>query len=359
MKFIHMVVCVAWASLSFLSVAGEKQDDTWTFVSIPDFLNADTTYPQPGWEEALDYVLQAVKAENPDFVLVAGDLVMGRWSGKDIEKYSAIYYPAWIKRMEAHGLKYYAAIGDHEIGDNPWRPEQAKPIPVFKKAFRDYLKMPLNGPEAMKGTAFSVLHKNTLIVAVDVFEEGKSELGEVAVQVTGQQLAWFEKTLVAHPDVNHIVVMGHAPILGPVKKKTSSGMMLAQGRQSVFWQSMAKHQVDLYLCGEVHAITCTERDGVQQIAHGGLFGLNPTVNYLVAKVSPQKIELELKELDILCEGGQLWQSGRNRPKEKVSIAPDIQKRGFISVGRMAIHKQGEKRTLEGKTGYFRENSPKP
>ena len=58
---------------------------------MPDFLNVDTTYPQPGWEEALDYVLQAVKAENPDFVLVAGDLVMGRWRSEEkIEKYAAI-----------------------------------------------------------------------------------------------------------------------------------------------------------------------------------------------------------------------------------------------------------------------------
>ena len=35
---------------------------------------------------------------------------------------------------------------------------------------------------------------------------------------------------------------------------------------------MKDTKVDLYLCGEVHAITCTQRDGVQQIAHGGLIG---------------------------------------------------------------------------------------
>ena len=56
---------------------------TWTFVSMPDFLNVDLVYPQTGWEPALDYVLKAVKAEKPDFVLVAGDLVMGRWTYGD------------------------------------------------------------------------------------------------------------------------------------------------------------------------------------------------------------------------------------------------------------------------------------
>ncbi len=135
---------LALACLLFAGIAGSSltcteengtlsaRDETWTFVSMPDFLNADTTYPQPGWEQTLSYVLQAVKAENPDFLLVPGDLVMGRWwSEEKIKKYAAIYYPFWIERMEAHGLKFYAAIGDHEVGDNPWPPEQAKLMPLM------------------------------------------------------------------------------------------------------------------------------------------------------------------------------------------------------------------------------------
>ena len=35
--------------------ASVEKNRNWTFVSIPDFLNADTTYPQPGWEDALSY----------------------------------------------------------------------------------------------------------------------------------------------------------------------------------------------------------------------------------------------------------------------------------------------------------------
>lgn len=344
-------------SIPAFHAAERAPDKTWTFVSMPDFLNVDTTYPQPGWEDALDYVLKAVKAENPDFVLVAGDLVMGRWwTEEKIDKYAAIYYPDWVKRMKAHGLKYYTAIGDHELGDNPWPPARAKLVPAFKRAFRDHLKMPLNGPEHMKGTAFHVLHKNSLFVSVDVFEKGKSSQGDIAAQVTGKQLAWFEGTLAARPHVDHIIVMGHTPILGPVRKRSSSGLMLEKGRQSPFWQSMAKHNVDLYLCGEVHAITCTERDGVQQIAHGGLFGYNPKVNYLVARVSPDKIELTLKELDIVCSGPRLWQEGRNRPMESVTITKAIRKRGYIDVGKMTISKAGGKKTAEGKTGFFDEKS---
>ncbi len=333
---------------------------TWTFVSMPDFLNVDTTYPQPGWEETLSYVLKAVKAENPDFVLVAGDLVMGRWrSEEEIEKYAAIYYPDWIQRMNDHGLKYYTAVGDHELGDNPWPMPRAKLVPVFKRAFRDYMKMPLNGPDHMKGTAFHFQHKNTLFVSVDVFEKGKGRQGDIVAQVTGKQLEWLNETFAAHDSVDHVVVMGHTPILGPVRKWSSSGLMLDKGRQSPVWQSMAKHSVDLYLCGEVHAITCTEKDGVQQVAHGGLFGYNSRVNYMVVKVSPEKIELELKELDIVCKGEKLWQVGQNRPKESVTITEQIQKRGYVGVGKMTIDKSGDKKGTRDKTGYFDEtNNPK-
>ncbi len=295
-----------------------RAPETWTFVSIPDFLNVDTTYPQPGWEETLDYVLEAIEAEKPDFVLVPGDLVMGRWwSEEKIVRYAAIYYPAWIRRMEAHGLKFYAAIGDHEIGDNPWPPDRARLVPAFRKAFRDYLKMPLNGPEGLKGTAYYFVHKNTLFVSVDVFETGDGEQGDIVTRVSGLQLEWFKQTLAAN---DHIVVMGHTPILGPVRQETSSGLMLEGGRGSALWRAMVIHGVDLYLCGEVHAVTCIERDRVQQVIHGGLFGYNPKVNYLVVRVSPETIELAVKELDIVCEGEDLWQEGPNGPKERVLIA---------------------------------------
>ena len=93
--------------------------------------------------------------------------------------------------------------------------------------------------------------------------------------------------------------MGHTPCLGPVRKWSSSGMLLEEGRKSPFWKAMAKHKVALYLCGEVHAVTCTERDGVQQIAHGGLLGYNTRSNYLVVDVYPDRLDLTIgSSLDI-------------------------------------------------------------
>lgn len=59
-------------------VSKNKQaNESWKFVSMSDFLKVDCDYTQPSWEDAISYILNSVKKENPDFLLVAGDLVMG------------------------------------------------------------------------------------------------------------------------------------------------------------------------------------------------------------------------------------------------------------------------------------------
>ncbi|MBT8045511.1 MAG: metallophosphoesterase [Verrucomicrobiae bacterium] len=332
----------------------------WRFVSMPDFLNVDTDYPQQGWEDALGYILKSVKSEQPDFLVVPGDLVMGRWHhnpGKEgiagIRHFADRYYPAWKARLEAHGLKWYAALGDHEVGDNPWRYDGAlENVAAYKAEFRKHLGMPLNGPEHMKGTAFWWKHKNVLFISVDVFEEGESAQGAIRAGVTGKQLEWLEAVITQNKEVRHVVVMGHTPCLGPVRKWSSSGLMTTGGRESAFWQTMAKHKVSLYLCGEVHAITCTERDGVQQVAHGGLIGYNRRINYMVVDVYPDRLELTLKEIDIVPSGKKLWQPGNNRPLENVDISPEMQQRGYVAVGKVTLNDTASPRTFENRQGYF-------
>ena len=345
---------ILWVAKAEVPENGVESVQPWRFVSIPDFVNVDLTYPQPGWEETLDCVLKAIKAENPQFVLVAGDLVMGRWPDKEsIEKYAAIYYPAWVKRMQDHELEFYTAIGDHEIGDNPWPEDKAALVSYFKRQFQKYLKMPLNGPLRMKGTAFWFIHEDALFIAVDVFEKGDGPQGGIECKVTGPQLKWLEQVITENPGVRHVIVMGHTPILGPVAKESSSGLMLEGGAESPLWQALKKHGVSLYLCGEVHAITCAQADGVLQIAHGGLFGYNPKVNYLLATVFADRIELQLKELNIVNEGERLWQEGNNRPFERVSISDEARQRGFVVVGAATLKTEGGSRVLIDTTGCFK------
>ncbi len=89
-----------------------------------------------------------------------------------------------------------------------------------------------------------------------------------------------------------------------------------------------------------------------QIAHGGLFGYNPKVNYLVATVWPDEIELELKEIAISNEGERLWQVGKNRPHERVTISDAAKARGFDTVGRAVLGTDEARDKLTSATGCF-------
>lgn len=346
--------------LFFACKTQNNKETEWVFVSMPDFLNVDCDYPQKGWEESLSYVLESVENENPDFLLVVGDLVMGHWDGgliwndhDSISKYANRYYTAWKNRMDHHGLKYYTAVGDHEIGDNPWEtPKKLNAVAEYKEQFANHMRMPQNGPEHMKGTAFWWKHKNVLFISVDVFEEGKSDQGLIRTGVTGKQMEWLKNVLEDNSSVKHKIVMGHAPVLGPVRKWSSSGLMISGGRDSEFWKTMEKFHVDAYLCGEVHAVTCTERDGIIQIAHGGLIGYNTRINYMVVKVSKDKIDFEIKEIEMLPSGRHLWQKGTNRPLEKVTITDENKRKGFYTVGTATLDKSTGKDLFNNRKGYF-------
>ena len=82
--------------------------------------------------------------------------------------------------------------------------------------------MPEYGSEHMKGTAFWWRHNIVLFISMDVFENGKSRNDLIKLGVSGDHLIWLKRIL------------------------------------------------------EVHSIACTERDGIMQIAHGGLIGYNNT-----------------------------------------------------------------------------------
>lgn len=359
-----LLLLLASSSCTVSSAPGEAAEQSWAVVSIPDFLNFDIEYPQEGWEDALGFIVGAMKKTDPVFAMVAGDLVMGHWgtTRSEIDEWAQRYYPPWIRRFEDHGLKVYTALGDHEVGDNPWRGARAKAVPFYKDAFRRHLKMPLNGPDHMLGTAFYWIHQKALFVAVDVFEPGKGKQGDIVAQVSGKQLAWLEEVLSRHRSrVDHIVVMGHTPILRPVRKFSSSGMLLEKGRNSDLWKALVKHRVDVYLCGEVHAVTCIQRDGVQQIAHGGLIGRTTKPNFLLMTFHPDRIELDLREIDLINGTGKpLWQKNKSRgPFNTISITTARKKRGFVSLGRLTIRKTDGVKSFESITGFFDEtDNPK-
>ncbi|MGH3344778.1 MAG: metallophosphoesterase family protein [Carbonactinosporaceae bacterium] len=352
------------------------EEPLFTFVSMPDFLNTDIGDARiregrgwdPGdpnsingrWRQALDVILDDVAAENPDAVLVAGDLVEGHWDvdidntgifgpvGTSSQRLRAItnagnlYYGEWRRRFTNRNLTVYPALGDHEIGDNPW-PEgsfKLRAVPTYKRVWaRNFTTFWGDGNRfamrpvgtAYEDTAYAVRIANTLIVSVDVFRRSKTG---VTATVNDGQLRWLDETLTeARADgVKHILVQGHTPVLIPVRYAHSSKMRLKGGSDSRFWQTLQRHDVDLYLCGEVHDMT-TLTDGVVQVSHGALAYWGEE-NYLLGRVYADRIELELKQFDgRVTDSDKMWNTSHKRPHEGVEFQP-----GPAVVGTMTIDK---------------------
>lgn len=361
---------LAWICPSLMApLEGKKnataraEEASWRFVSVPDFLNADRTYPVPNQQEGLDFVLSGIADEKPDFVVVPGDLVDGRWAtgedpAKSIREKADTHYGAWNKLVGAHGLKIYAGMGDHEYGDDPWPAgkdrfgQVNKPalLPVFREVFRKHMNPPDNGAEGLKGSTWFLRHKNLLIVSVDTFEvvDTPGKKGSlVRCQVTGKQLAWVRETLDTHADARWKIVMGHVPIMPNVRSYRSSNCKLVDGVKSPLWRLMAEKKVDAYLCGEVHTVTCSSDSGVEQIAHGDILHFSGTSNYLLAEGVDNRLCLTIKKAKLALG------IGRDSADQPVSIEPPPEgKQGWHILGKMVLEDGPGGRQVVDRTGCF-------
>lgn len=317
------------------------------FSSFPDFFNWDIPYPQPGYEAAITWFIEQMKADGADFGLVAGDLMDARWKSSQgqARQHALAYWGGWVARMEDHNFPCYVVPGDHERGDNPVDPSV---VPAFERTFREVFDMPRNGPETKRGLAYYFTRGNTLFVGVDTFALRGDEVRWV---VTGEQLDWFERVLEEHQDKRHIIVQGHVPVLPDVSSQMSSAIVMAEGRgpETDFWKTMVRYGVDVYLCGEHHDITATRREGVWQVVHGAIWGRLSPVNYLQGRVDGDTLRLRLKEFPVEFGGDRIWHVNRSpegRPRERLTIPDATRRTGPETVGEL-VRTDGTDRTRRG------------
>jgi hypothetical protein len=361
------------------AVAAAAPAATYRLLSSPDFLNADVADLRrsrwaswgPGqpnswnasYRQALNKVMKDWQSFRPNAVTVPGDLVNGRWM-KDPDRVGAFgpvdtrkhrrasirraartYFTAWKQRFAAQGLRVYPGVGDHDLGDNPWAgnkilDEKREDAPLFRKLFAEFFTKTKGGSyrysdrprgSTWEGTAYAVRpNPEVQLVMLDVF---RTITGDTIPQVTGGQLRWLEKVLKrAQTDgVDWIVVEGHTPILGPVRRGPSSGLMYKGGGRSKLWSLFKKYGVDVYLCGEVHASTAIARDGIVQVSHGGNFGYGHGASsrggtsFLVSDFSSGGLAMRLYSWNRARSGDVLWQMAGNRiPEFQHFVGPPVQ-----------------------------------
>lgn len=364
----------------------------WRFVSIPDFVGADIgdvgTLTESGvnstnaaHEAAITTVLDAIAAEHPDFVLVAGNLVNGHWDldADDVgvfgpvvtpaQKRAAIdraadhYYGIWKQRFADRGLTVYPAVGAHELGDNDWPVGQkADLVATYRAAFARNFTEDANGSPLYpmrptdtpyEGTSYAIEHKGMLLVSLDEFRQDDPmttldpDTGTVVPDVSSDHLAWLESTIsdarADDPKV-HVVVQGNVPVLLPVRRQGTSPLLMPGENSSSLWRALADSKADLYLAGGAHDVTARTAgsdekpsNAVAQVVHGGALGYSRTISYVVGTVYEDRIELELKIAPIAYDPSapeQLWQAGSNRPRATYTVS------GFSSAGSLLVDKRG-------------------
>ena len=377
-----------------VAAAVERADrPLYRFVAAPDFLNQDVgdVRQLPTWrpglpnswtpqlQASIDRVLDEIAARDPGSVLVAGDLVEGHW-GRDSERTGLFgptrtrqqklralrraadfYYRTYERRFATRGLTLHAAVGDHEIGDNPWAGGRAtrrfkqRHVDVAKQAFARhftqvhgrprYHDRPVGSPWA--DTAYAVrLAPEVLLVTVDQFHRTRAD---VRFEVVGRQLAWLRDTLrrARREGVRWIVVQGHNPVLWPVRSRRSSRGHLLGGARSSFWRTLVRFDVDLYLSGEVHDTSRRRAGGVTQVSTGGLlYAGNAT--YLSVDVHARRLELDVRELSGDVDRELLWQT--SGPRTYATTTYDA---GSRSVGRMTLRADGRAAQATGKLREYR------
>lgn len=326
--------------------AAPELPGAYRFVSAPDFLNqdvADLTAPgvrargtshrvnstNDEYDAALDHVIGEMASQEVEDVLVAGDLVEGRWgrddSGSGVfgpvrtpaqrmrawRRAADVYYPAYRERFADHGLRTLPAVGDHEVGDDPWRAPRGgsrsewidfkrEHVPQFKRLFADHMltrpdgrarftDRPRSGPA--RRTAYAVrLDEDVLVVTLDVFERRG---GDVHMSVDPAQLRWLRQVLrqARQDGVAWVMVQGHTPMTSRVRARNSSHLVYEKGARSDLWRTMVRGGVDVYLSGEVHDQTVRQRDGILEVSHGSLF-YRGEASYVLGQADADRLVLE-------------------------------------------------------------------
>jgi hypothetical protein len=307
MKIIESIVLMLILSLP----AAYSQQKPFVFGSIPDPHFGDNAAREnfrPDTKKPVLGIFPVMKRAGCELVLIPGDWLGGHWEQKQwvnlygsepkarIHNIAGKIYDHLITSVQSNGLEILMCPGDHEYGDNPWpvKSERAYEFPLYREAFAKAFFLDETGknkfnsligsvPQRPVGTQYenssiAYVKNNVLFISLDLFHFEKadsilSDQGVVAYELADDQAIWLENVLIESakvPAIQFVVVQAHCPINMPVFYKGSSGLTVINNTKSSLWKLLTKYKVDVYIAGEVHAVTVTKdaKSQTVEFVHG-------------------------------------------------------------------------------------------
>lgn len=189
----------------------------------------------------------------PEFICFPGDEIQGlttddaalraqwrHWHDQEM---------AWLDRAT---IPLYHTTGNHTTYD-------ATSEAIFREALPG---LPRNGPPGQEGLSYWVRRGDLLLIAVNTLWSGHGGEGRV-------ETAWLDRTLTAHADARHKLVMGHHPIFSVNGFAGVYQREVASADGAAFWRVLVRHGVHAYLCSHMLAFDVQVHAGVLQILTAG------------------------------------------------------------------------------------------
>ncbi len=196
--------------------------------------------------EIMKIVLEKIKSEKVDFIVVVGDMITG--SAKSRAHMDRL--KKWKSIIENYQLPFYIAIGNHEVESE-----------LSENIVRLVFEMPENGPAGFKELSYSFDHKDAHFIALDTDAFNNfHRIGE-------QQLEWLKKDLEKNKEKN-IFVFGHEPAY-PAYGHIGSSLDKYLSDRDRLWGVFRQYNVRAYFCGHEHLYNKAVHDGIYQIITGG------------------------------------------------------------------------------------------
>src|SRR3989338_1725220 len=196
--------------------------------------------------EIMMIVLEKIKSEKVDFIIVVGDLITG--SAKSRVHMNRL--KKWKGIIERYGIPSYIVVGNHEVESE-----------LSENIVRLVFEMPGNGPDGLKELVYSFDHKNVhfIVLDTDVFNNFH--------KIGGQQLEWLKEDLEKNKERN-IFVFVHEPAY-PAYGHIGSSLDKYVSDRDRLWGVFKQYNIRAYFCGHEHLYSSSVHDGIYQIITGG------------------------------------------------------------------------------------------